>query len=138
MPERAVSARRGSPRRFSIPADNAAEREVMIVLPDDRDPVQHRIVKKDIPQSARDQLWNGRPVEWFNNFGIRRAGQFVNFAYSVVIDPPDGEKTLVYFDGKTVQPFADADLDRAPGDHPGKWRATLRLGDPPLGWGGGW
>lgn len=137
MPERAVSARKENSRRFSIPADNAAEREVMIVLPDERDPLIHRIVKKDIPKSARDQLWNGKPVAWFNNFGIRRGGRFVNFAYSVIIDPPDGDHTLVYFDGKSVQPFAGADLDRSPSDHPGKWRATLRLGDPPLGWGGG-
>ncbi|HVN15708.1 MAG TPA: hypothetical protein VMT73_08195 [Anaerolineales bacterium] len=136
MPERAISARSDNPRRFQIPADNAAEREVIVILPDDRAPAAHQIVKKDIPPSALSQRWNGKPVTWLNNFGIRQGGQFVNFAYSVVVDPPGKGQTLVYFDGTTVQAFNDADLDRAPSDHPGKWKAILRLGDPPIGWGG--
>ena len=154
MPEREMNPQAGNARRFRIAAD-ADETAVDIVLPErlpkNRRPNNYRIVKKDIPGEVRGKTYRGKTVIWINNYGIRLRGNFgvkaggnkqdpfidevdgEQFSYEVIVPgpAPEGYPTLVYFDGKDVQP-ANATVDSD-----GFYHFTLGIGDPPSGWGGG-
>jgi len=154
MPERDMNPQAGNARRFRIAAD-AGETINDIILPDrlpkNRQPNQYRIVKKDIPEQARNKIFRGKTVIWINNFGIRLRGNYEvkkggtqqdpfidevdgeQFSYEVIVPgpAPEGYPTLVYFDGTDVQP-ANATVDRD-----GFYHFTLDIGDTPDGWGGG-
>jgi hypothetical protein len=153
MPEREMNPRSGNARRFRIDAD-AGETAVEIVLPDglprNRRPGKYKIVKKDIPDAAKNKTYGGKKVKWINNFGIRLKGNFgvksggnkqdpfieevqgERFTYEVIVPgpAPEGYPTLVYFDGTNVQPTG------ATPDSSGNYRFSLNIGDPPNGWGG--
>jgi hypothetical protein len=153
MPEREMNPRSGNARRFRIDADageTAIEINLPAVLPKNRQPNNYKIVKKDIPQAARNKIYGGKKVKWINNFGIRLKGNvdvkqggkkqdpFIDevdgeqFSYEVIVPgpAPAGFPTLVYFDGTDVQPTgASADSDD-------NFRFSLNIGDPPMGWGG--
>ena len=153
MPERDMNAQAGNARRFRIAAD-AGETSIEIVLPDrlpnNRQPANYRVVKKDIPDEAKGKTYGGKTVKWINNHGIRLRGNFSvrgggnkqdpfidevegeQFNYEVIVPgpAPEGLPTLVYFDGTNVQP-ANATVDSE-----GDYHFTLNIGDPPDGWGG--
>jgi hypothetical protein len=154
MAERDMNPQAGNARRFSITAD-AGETVIEIVLPDrlprGRQPNQYRVVKKDIPEAARGKTYGGKTVKWINGYGIRLRGDFgvraggnkqdpftdevegEQFTYEVVVPgpAPEGLPTLVYFDGREVQPT------NAVEDSNGTYKFTLDIGDPAVGWGGG-
>jgi hypothetical protein len=153
MPEREMNPKAGNARSFRITAD-VGETAIDIILPDrlpkGRQPNQYRIVKKDIPEQARNKTYGGKPVKWINNYGIRLRGNFgvraggnkqdpftdevdgEQFSYEVIVPgpAPEGLPTLVYFDGTDVQP-ANATVDSD-----GFYHFSLDIGDPPDGWGG--
>jgi hypothetical protein len=154
MPEREMNPQAGNARRFRIDAD-PGETALEIILPDrlpgNRPPNQYKIVKKDIPAEARGKTYGGKTVVWINNHGIRLRGDlgvkaggnkqdpFIDevegeqFNYEVIVPgpAPEGLPTLVYFDGRDVQP-ANATIDNV-----GSYHFPLDIGDPPTGWGGG-
>lgn len=149
MPELPVQANAGNARRFTIPA-NDKETTIDVILPNDKEPGNYIIVKKDIPSEAKGQKFRGATVKWLNNFGVRLKGKFKTkknveadnpfieevdgqaFSYQVVVPgpAPEGYSTVVYFDGKDVQLGASAP------DSDGNYRFSLDIGDPAAGWGG--
>jgi len=155
VPERNMNARSGNARRFRIDADadadeTAIEIELPETLPNGKQPGNYRIVKKDIPNAAKNLSYGGKKVKWINNFGIRLKGNFgvkeggnkqdpfieevqgEQFSYEVIVPgpAPSGYTTLVYFDGINVQPA------NATTDSDGNYHYNLNIGDPPQGWGG--
>jgi hypothetical protein len=143
-------------RRFTIAADaNKGETSVDIkfpsALPNNRKPRDYKVVKKDIPDKAKNKSYGGKKVKWFNNFGIRIKGNLKvknggnkqdpffdevegeQFTYEVIVpgsSKPSGYNTLVYFDGTNVQPANPST------DSDGNYHFNLNIGDPPNGWGG--
>ena len=153
MPEREMNPRGAgaeNSRRFTIVADTTDETAIEIKLPSDKQPDKYKIVKKDIPAAAQTESYGGKKVKWINNFGIRLKGNlkvkkggkkqdpFIEevegeqFNYEVIVPgpAPAGLPTLVYFDGKNVQPTG------ATPDSDGNYKFSLNIGDPPNGWGG--
>ena len=99
---------------------------------------KYNVAEKDFPPDlmTKHASYNGHPVHWIANFGFQHKATGAAVAsrleetYEIEIDghqQPDAR--LVYFDGDAVQP-----LDTRPSDTPGKVKATLDLGDPPIGW----
>ena len=154
MPEREMNPRAGNARRFRIDADadeTAIEINFPRTLPKGRQPNNYKVVKKDIPDAAKNLSYGGKKVKWINNFGIRLRGNFgvkrggnkqdpffdevegEQFSYEVIVPgpAPEGLPTLVYFDGTNVQPA------NATRDSDGNYHYDLNIGDPPNGWGGG-
>ena len=128
MPERDMNPQSENARRFRIAADageTSIEIEFPTTLPNGKQPGNYRVVKKDIPDAAKNLSYGGKKVKWINNFGIRLKGNFgvkaggskqdpffeevegEQFNYQVIVpasSKPTGYETLVYFDGTTVQP----------------------------------
>ena len=154
MPEREMNPRAENARRFRIAAD-AGETTIEInlprTLPKNRQPNHYRVVKKDIPDAAKNLIYGGKKVKWINNFGIRLRGNFgvkrggnkqdpffdevegEQFGYEVIVPgpAPEGLPTLVYFDGTNVQPAHNVTTNSD-----GNYLFNLNIGDPPTGWGG--
>ena len=149
MPELPVQAQAENPRKFTVPA-GAGQTALDITLPNDKQPANYRVVKKDIPTEAQGKQFKGKTVKWINNFGVRLLGQHQTkkgkkktdpffeevegetFSYNVVVPgpTPEGYKSLVYFDGaKPTDTGATTDAD-------GNYHFTLSIGDPAVGWGG--
>jgi len=147
-PEREMNPRAGNARRFRIDADageTAIEIELPTTLPNGKQPRNYKVVKKDVPDAAKNLNYRGKKVKWVNCFGIRlrdanRNNPFIEevngeqFDYDVIVptdSKPEGYETLVYFDGTNVQPVPNVTTE-SDGFH-----FKLNIGDPPSGWGGG-
>ena len=149
MPEQIVPAHAQNERRFTIPP-GANETALDVVLPNNKQPGNYKVVKKDVPAAAQGKQFRGKPVKWINNFGVRLKGRFrtkrntdeddpfiedvegQSFDYDVVVPgpAPEGYSSVVYFDGNDVQ------LGAAALDSDGFYRFSINIGDPPTGWGG--
>jgi len=148
-PEREMNPRAGNARRFKIDADageTAIDIQLPRTLPNGKRPNNYKVVKKDIPDAAKNKSFGGKKVKWINCFGVRVRGTFGNkndpfieevsgeqFTYEVIVpgsSKPAGYETLVYFDGTNVQPANPST------DSDGNYHFNLNIGDPPNGWGG--
>ena len=100
---------------------------------------QFHVAEKEFPPELASQHTHhkGRRIQWVANFGYRHkatgaavAGRLEEY-YDIELDQhADPDASLVYFDGAAVEP-----LDARPSDTtPGKVKASLNLGDPPIGW----
>ena len=102
---------------------------------------KYNVAEKNFPPEllTKHTHFNGRRIHWITNFGYQHkatgtpAAGRLDETYDIELDPhPEPDARLVYFDGITVQP-----LETRPSDTtPGKVKATLDLGDPPIGWTG--
>ena len=100
---------------------------------------RYDVAEKDFPPDllAKFTHFNGAPIRWMINFGFRHkptgpdvAGH-LDESYDIELDPgPNPTAQLVFFDGTAVHPLATRPSDTAPG----KIKASLTLGDPPIGW----
>ncbi len=123
MAERPITPANG---RFTIPG----RRNVEIDL-GNNDLTKFIVVQKDIDPNAPAQ-WNGITIDWFVSFGVRSKnpngtpGNFANITYNIILDPlPAGKRLFAYYDNQVHDlPF------QAAGN---KIRATLNVGDPPVG-----
>jgi hypothetical protein len=100
---------------------------------------KYHVAEKELPPDlmTKHTHHEGRPIHWVTNFGYRHkasgaavAGQLEE-SYEVELERhehPDAR--LVFFDGTGVQPLEMRPSDTAPG----KVKASLNLGDPPIGW----
>jgi hypothetical protein len=100
---------------------------------------KYDVSEKEFPPGllAKFTHFNGSPIQWITNFGFRHkptgpsvAGHLEE-SYDIELDPsPNPGAQLVYFDGTAVHALATQPSDTTPG----KIKATLTLGDPPIGW----
>jgi hypothetical protein len=106
----------------------------------DRLDTQYTVDEKPFPANLLTEhaAYKGRRIRWITNFGFRRKDNAAAVTgtldedYAIELDQdPSPRAVLVFFDGSRVR-----ELDARPSDTaPGKVRATLNLGDPPIGWG---
>ncbi len=133
MAERTISAQNG---KYIIPGRGKhTARKVEIDL-GSHDASKFIVVEKDFPANLPTHK-AGDPnfkYEWFACFGIRHAkaggvpGDFANIEYTLTLDPLPAGKRLFAFYGGQVHEVPTRSIGN-------KIRATLNVGDPPLGWG---
>lgn len=92
--------------------------------------------QKRMPE-ALPQEYEGRPITWFNNFGLKRAGNDAYEAripegYTIALERPEPKFSgfFVYYDPQSDPPLNRVET-REVGD---QFEATLYGGDPAVGW----
>lgn len=100
---------------------------------------KYDVAEKPLPPdlSTKHPTYQGKPVHWIGNFGYSHKGTraapptHLEESYDLELDAHQNpEAHLVYFDGSAVQPLSTRPSDGTPG----RVKATLDLGDPPIGW----
>lgn len=83
-----------SNKKFKIDTHKNSETEVTIEIDEDGDYIVEKLSIDDLPTTMKD----GKAIHWFNNFGIKKAGQYINQRYRVTI-PGIGNAQVVIYDG---------------------------------------
>lgn len=86
-----------SNRKFKIKKDQASESDVDIEIEEDGDYQVDKFSVDGLPT----QMYDGNPIRWINNFGVKKNGQYINQKYKVTIPGLSnrGNSRLVIFDG---------------------------------------
>ena len=85
-------------RKFKIQKDKASEVDVDIEIEEEGD---YQVEKFSV-DSLPTHMYDGNTIRWFNNFGIKKNGQYINQKYKVTIPGLVnllGSSRLVIFDG---------------------------------------
>lgn len=83
-----------SNKKFKIKKDKNSETDLTIEIVDDGVYDVEKLSVDGLPATMND----GKTIHWFNNFAIKKAGQYINQRYTVTI-PGLGSSQLVIFDG---------------------------------------
>ena len=88
-------------KKFKIQKAKTGEVDVDIEIYDDGDYEVDKLSIDNLPAAMDD----GTPIHWFNNFSIKKNGNYINQSFKVTI-PGAGslrsaKKNLVIFDGNT-------------------------------------
>lgn len=81
-------------RKFRIKKDKASEIDTSIEIVDDGDYEVDKLSVEGLPEAMQD----GTTIRWFNNFAIKKNGQYINQRYFVTISGL-GSARVVIFDG---------------------------------------
>lgn len=87
-----------SSRKFKIKKDKASEVDVDVEIEEDGDYQVDKFSVDGLPTHMND----GTSIRWFNNFGIKKNGQYINQKYKIAIPGLVnllGSSKLVIFDG---------------------------------------
>jgi hypothetical protein len=86
-----------SNRKFKIKKDKSSEVDIDIEIEADGDYVVEKFSVDGLPTT----MFDGTAIRWFNNFGIKKNGQYINQKYKVTIPGISnmGSSKLVIFDG---------------------------------------
>jgi len=125
----------GRGREVEIPEHAAARRaQRMRVRLTPAAAEEYGVWQKEMPADL-PQSYEGRPITWFNNFGLKRRGSDAYEAsvpaYTIIVDKGPADAVLVAYDAQ-ADPSLYA-LDTVEVD--GELHATLDRGDPAVGWG---
>lgn len=84
-------------RKFKIKKDKDSEVDLDIEIEADGDYVVEKLSADGLPTTMHD----GTPIRWFNNFAIKKNGEYINQKYKVTIPGISnmGNSKLVVFDG---------------------------------------
>jgi len=88
---------KNSNKKFRIKKQKGTEVDIDIEIVDDGDYEVEKLSTDDLPTTMND----GNPITWFNNFGIKKNGQYINQKFKVTIPGISsmGKSKLVIFDG---------------------------------------
>jgi len=89
---------RSNNKKFKIQKDKATEVDVDIEIEEEGDYQVDKFSVDGLPTHMHD----GKTIRWFNNFGIKKNGQYINQKYKVTIPGLAnllGDSKLVIFDG---------------------------------------
>ena len=88
---------KNSNQKFKIKKDKDSEVDVDIDIEEDGDYEVEKFSVDGLPAT----MYDGNPITWFNNFGIKKNGQYINQKYKVTIPGISnmGKSKLVIFDG---------------------------------------
>jgi hypothetical protein len=127
----ALSASAKNARQFVVPAETSREEDVILLFKDDLAAQKLEVVRLSV-DTLQNLTFNGKPVIWLANFGIKKQGgeDYVDVAYTVVVTLRAGYQ-VVYFDGKDVKPANSRGVTLS--DFPGKMAFDLNIGDPGVG-----
>jgi hypothetical protein len=99
---------------------------------------KYTVSEKPFPDNLQT-TYNGKSIRWITNFGYQRKENSAEVKgqleenYDIEIEKDSNPNAvLVYFDGASVKELTTRPSDTTPG----KIKATLNLGDPPVGWAG--
>jgi hypothetical protein len=81
-------------KKYKINKDKNSESDITIELTGDGEYEVEKLSVDGLPASMTD----GNPIRWFNNFAIKKNGQYINELFFVTI-PDGGSSRLVIFDG---------------------------------------
>lgn len=87
-----------SNRKFKLKKDKTSEVDVDIEIMEDGDYEVDKLSVDGLPST----MYDGNPIRWFNNFAIKKNGQYINQKYKVSIPSLTallGNSRLVIFDG---------------------------------------
>lgn len=86
-----------SNRKFKIKKDKSSEVDIDIDIEEDGDYDVEKLSTDGLPTHMDD----GNPITWFNNFAIKKNGQYINQKFKVKIAGISnmGNSKLVIFDG---------------------------------------
>jgi|GEM_PF-3458596 len=112
-------------------ADFPKQKPIVVVLKAAHKALQLR--GKPIPGFLKNETYRQKKVNWLNNFGLFDPGanKYADDVdeYEILIDQIPNAEFVVYDGAQIVH------LDTGPSQAaPGKLRAVLRKGDPPIGW----
>ena len=79
---------------YKISKDKSSESDITIELTGDGEYEVEKLSVDGLPTAMTD----GSPIRWFNNFAIKKNGQYINERFFVTI-PDGGSSRLVIFDG---------------------------------------
>lgn len=84
-------------RKFKIRKDKTNEIDVDIDIVEDGDYSVEKLSVDGLPT----KMYDGSPIRWFNNFAIKKNGQYINQPFKVTIAGISnlGNSRLVIFDG---------------------------------------
>ena len=84
-------------KKFKIRKDKAYEIDVDIEIDEDGDYIVDKLSVDGLPATMHD----GTAIRWFNNFAIKKNGQYINQPFKVTIAGISnmGNSRLVIFDG---------------------------------------
>lgn len=92
---------KNSNKKFRIQKQKDTELDVDIDIEEDGDYEVEKLSVDGLPATMDD----GTPIRWFNNFSIKKNGQFINQSYTVTIAGlsalKGGNKKIVIWDGNT-------------------------------------
>jgi len=92
---------KNSNRKFKIQKEKAAELDVDIDIEEDGDYEVDKLSVDGLPAT----MDNGTLIRWFNNFSIKKNGQYLNQSFKVKITGISAiraaQKNLVIWDGNT-------------------------------------
>ena len=114
-------------KKFKIQKDKASEVDVDIDIEEDGEYEVDKLSVDGLPT----HMYDGNPIRWFNNFAIKKNGQYINQPYKITIQGLVsllGSSKLVIFDGNgdpyyytgaiVNDTFEVTDGDPAPGQAP--------------------
>jgi len=81
-------------KKYKIIKDKSSESDITIELTGDGEYEVEKLSVDGLPAAMAD----GSPIRWFNNFAIKKNGQYINERFFVTI-PDGGSSKLVIFDG---------------------------------------
>jgi hypothetical protein len=81
-------------KKYKINKDKNSESDITIELTGDGEYEVEKLSVDGLPTAMTD----GTPIRWFNNFAIKKNGQYINERFFVTI-PSSGSSRLVIFDG---------------------------------------
>jgi len=86
-----------SSRKFKIKKDKTSEIDTDIEILEDGNYEVDKLSVDGLPTNMND----GTPIRWFNNFAIKKNGQYINQKYKITIAGTSnmGNSKLVIFDG---------------------------------------
>ena len=86
-----------SNRKFKIKKDKTSEIDADVEILEDGD---YQVDKLSV-DSLPTHMYDGYPIRWFNNFSIKKNGQYINQKYKITIPGISnmGSSRLVIFDG---------------------------------------
>jgi len=85
-------------KKFKIKKDKEFEVDIDIEIEEDGDYETEKLSADGLPTHMND----GTPIQWFNNFAVKKNGQYINQRYKVTIPEIStslGKSRLVIYDG---------------------------------------
>lgn len=116
-----VEKDKGNHKKYRILKDKASESDITIELTGDGDYVVEKLSVDGLPATMND----GMPIRWFNNFAVKKNGQYINEKFYVTI-PNGGASRLVIFDGNGNPYYYTGEIKNN--------TFELTDGDPASGW----
>lgn len=81
-------------KKFKIEKDKDSEVDITIDIDEDGDYIVEKLSTDGLPATMKD----GKTIHWLNNFGVKKAGQYINQRFLVTV-PGIGKSQVVIYDG---------------------------------------